>query len=379
MSPDDLDLELEAALGEQPSSEQMARLVAFWRRQSSAERRRRRLVRTTALAATLLAALGASMWIVRLHPPQPLTVQVNVPEAQTPEAEAPRHEDLPPAAADRLVHDLRDPRSAGRAPTAYEQVMFATITRTPVAVHAGALGAQIDQLIERLAADPTASAAAMAGDANLAERRAENILLRRLSRAHPTRRRAVVQLLAACGSARSAPALLQAARRDELRSDALAALEQVLGLDALAQAVPLTPDRKIRAALLDRLLTADSPAALRGYLQVATNRALRSDALAAAMACRAFPVEPLLAALEDDGKSIRLAAAIVLGHVDGPQVAERLIAIASRRERPPIEAWVALLACRDASADRFLSQASQQPRWLGQVNNARTYWARFIP
>ena len=188
-----------------------------------------------------------------------------------------------------------------------------------------------------------------------------------------------MQLLAACGSEHSAPALLQAARHDELQDAALAALEQVIGLDALAQAIPQTPDRQVRAALLNRLLTADSPAALRGYLQAASDRALRADALAAAMACRQLPVERLLAAFDDDDKSIRLAAAVVLGHVDGPQVAERLIAVVSRREHPPVEAWVALLACRDPSANRFLAQASQQPRWLGQVNNARTYWTRFIP
>jgi hypothetical protein len=188
-----------------------------------------------------------------------------------------------------------------------------------------------------------------------------------------------VQLLAACGSARATPALLQAARREELRPDAVAALAQILGPERLAQAVPLTSDRRVRAALLDRLLTAESPVALRGYLLMASDRRLRADALAAAAACRHFPAEALLAELEDEDKSIRLAAALVLGHVDGPQVARSLIAIASRREGAPVEAWVALLACRDAAADRFLAQASLQPRWLGQVNNARVFWARFIP
>jgi HEAT repeat protein len=249
--------------------------------------------------------------------------------------------------------------------------MFAAATRT--------MPAEVDQLIERLAADPAAKVGGAARSASLASRNAENILLRRLSRARPDRRHALIQLLATCGSARSVPALVEAARRTDLRDDALRALEQVLTLESLAQAVPMTHDRAVRAALLDRLLTADSPAALRGFLQITSDRGLRPDALAAATNCRQFPVEALLAALEDESKHVRLAAALVLGHVDGPQVAQSLIAIASRRDGAPVEAWVALLACRDAAADRFLAQASLQPRWLGQVNNARIVWARFIP
>jgi HEAT repeat protein len=372
MNPDDLDRQLEAALAAQPSPEQTARLVAFWREQSRAERRRRRMIQATALAATLLTAVAASLWLARPRAPEPVTVAAQAPKPATPE-------DSSSSAVVRVAHEIRDPRSAGRAPTAYEQAMFAAVTRTSVDVHARSLGVEVDALIERLAADPAANAGEMARDANLAERGAENILLRRLSRAQPHKRRAIVQLLAACGSARSAPALLDAARRDELRPDALAALEQILGVESLAQAIPMTHHRQVRAALLDRLLAAGSPVALRSFLQLASNRGFRPDVLAAAMACRAFPVEPLLAALEDENKQIRLAAAIVLGHVDGPQVAQSLIAIASRRDGAPVEAWVALLACRDAAADRFLAQASMQPRWLGQVNNARVYWARFIP
>jgi hypothetical protein len=372
MNSDDLDRQLKAALGAQPSTEQAARLIAFWRQRSRTERRRRRMVHATALAATLLTAVAASRWLVRARAPEPATVAEQAPTSPTPQ-------DSPSPTVVRIPHEIRDPRSAGRSPTAYEQAVFAAVTRTSVDVHARALGVEVDSLIERLAADPGANAGERARAASLADRGAENILLRRLSRAEPHERRAIVQLLAACGSARCAPALLDVARRDQLRPDALAALEQILGVDSLAQVVPMTHHREVRAALLQRLLTANSPVALRNFLQIASNRALRPVALAAAMSCPEFPVESLLASLEDENKQIRLAAAIVLGHVDGPQVAQSLIAIASRRDGAPVEAWVALLACRDAAADRFLAQASIEPRWLGQVNNARVYWARFIP
>ncbi len=67
---------------------------------------------------------------------------------------------------------------------------------------------------------------------------------------------------------------------------------------------------------------------------------------------------------------------MVLGHVNGPAVSEALIARVSQAGRAPVEAWVALLACRGEAADRFLAAAQQQPHTLGQVNNARMYWAQ---
>ena len=81
----------------------------------------------------------------------------------------------------------------------------------------------------------------------------------------------------------------------------------------------------------------------------------------------------------DATRAVRLSAALVLGHVDGPEISRALIARLSQPGPRPIEAWVALLGCRDPSAGAFLAQASRHPRSLGQFNHACLLRARIVP
>src|SRR5438477_13964 len=74
----------------------------------------------------------------------------------------------------------------------------------------------------------------------------------------------------------------------------------------------------LRARML-RLLSSDSPAAIRGYLSLVRNDATRFAAFAAAKDSRNFPTEAFIALLDDKDESVRIAAALVLGHVNGPE------------------------------------------------------------
>jgi hypothetical protein len=105
----------------------------------------------------------------------------------------------------------------------------------------------------------------------------------------------------------------------------------------------------------------------------------RGEALAAARATADLPIDSLVPLMDAANSSVRLAAARVLGHVNGPQVSRALIARVTQSDRAPVEAWMALLVCRGPAVDQFLGQAMHQPRLLAQVNNARAYWARMTP
>ncbi len=330
MTPDDLDKQIRAALGGEPSAGQLARLERFWREQSRAERRRRLLRRAAAAAASIVAI--AAMWLAI---GRRQAREISLPEVVV---EAPRAVDQRAAPAEAVA--AAPP--AGREPTAYERMMFALQT-----------GAR---------ATP------------------EQALATRLNRAtDDDERRRVIQQVGEHGSRESLAALMRAAERPAIREEALAAAEQIMGVGRLAEGVPLARDAAVRRALVARLLAAPSPAALRGFLALAADPATRGETLAAAAAVEQLPVAALVATLDGGDKQTRLAAAMVLGHVNGPTVSDALIARVSQSQRAPIEAWVALLACRGAPVDRFLAQAVVQPRLLGQVNSARAYWARVVP
>jgi hypothetical protein len=269
--------------------------------------------------------------------------------------------------------------SLGRLPSAYERVVFAAQTRNRVDAEQLELAARVDAAIERLATSADATAAEASGELAGSGPRGERLLLARLRRASPAQRRAIIELLAVHGTSESLPALVQAAEQPALRAAALAAVERLSGGAKLADAVGLARGPVVRRELLTRLLADGSNAALLGFLSLAAHGAMRDDALAAASASSTLPVNALMRLLEDDDRGVRLAAASVLGSVGGSQVSAALIARLSQPERAPVEAWVALLARRGPRVEQFLARASAEPRLLGQVNNARAYWARFIP
>ena len=116
--------------------------------------------------------------------------------------------------------------------------------------------------------------------------------------------------------------------------------------------------------------------ALRSYLSLVGNEAVRDEALAVADALPQRLLAALLARLDDEDEAVRLSAALVLGHANGPEVTNSLIALVTREPPSPVEAWIALVACRGEQAEKFFAYATRQPLLLGQVNRARMWWAR---
>ncbi len=157
--------------------------------------------------------------------------------------------------------------------------------------------------------------------------------------------------------------------------DAIEKQGGVAGLIANAQAAR---DRSLRAAAYDRLLTPGRDDGLHAYLSLVADERTRTEALMAITRAKDQPVDELLKILAADDRTTRLAAALVLGQINTPEVAEKLIARVTSAESSS-EAWIALFACRNPTADRFLAAASQQPRLLGHLNYARIQWTQLMP
>ncbi len=388
MNHNDLDEQIRAALQVERSPQQLARLECFWQRQSRVERRRRirrvAALAATTLAATTLAAVALSVWLGRQEPAR-RPLEASRPRQIAPTRPDPNHADAPQP-ADAPQHAMvaqrpsgAKPLSAGRPPTTYERFLFAVHTRRSAAGKPPSPVAKIDEVIGQLTRDPQADAEQLAESSGLMQYDAQRRLLPQLLRSSDERKHAVLQLLAVCGTWRSVPHLLRLGRRETFRDEALATIERIVGLERLADVVGRATDQRVRAALFNRLLTADSEPALRGYLSLVQHDATRAEALAVADAVGQPLLASLLALLDDEDEAVRLSAALVLGHANGPEVTHALIARVTQQPSDRTETWIALLVCRGAQAEEFFAYATRQPRLLGQVNLARVRLTRMIP
>ena len=382
MNPNDLDKQIRAALQVERSPRQLARLECFWQRQSAAQRRRRRIECAAALATAVAVVLSVSIWVWR-QPPAQEPLEANRPADVAPGTSDPNHaapDANHPQAPQRVVvtdpPDDKGSLSAGRPPTTYERFMFAVATRKAGATSRSSAVARIDEVIEQLMRDPRVDAEQLAQSSGMMEFDAERLLLRRLGRSTDDEKHAVVRLLGVCGTPRSTLQLLRLGQTEAFRDEALATIERIVGIERMADVLVQTADRSVRAAIFRRLLTADSEPALRSYLSLVRDGAVRDEALAVADAVPQRVLAALLARLDDEDEAVRLSAALVLGHTNGPEVTDSLIALVTREPPSPVEAWIALVACRGEQAEKFFAYATRQPLLLGRVNRARMWWAR---
>lgn len=373
MNDERLDPLIRDALHAEPAAEQIAQLEAFWQSRSRRERRWRMGRRALALAASVLAAAAVASWIMRERIGQGDLADVPRPEANI------AGEMQPPNAAPPETAIAESPTlPMGRAPTAMEQLAFYSGKQRGATAADEMLATVVEDMIRQVVGGEVepqqavdATGIAMAG--------IERELLKRLPRSIENEKRTVVRLLSACGSDKSVPALLKLSRRSGFRDESLAAVEQIVGTAGLAQAARLAGDPQSRRVLMVRLLSAgeeQTHAPVRDFLALVQDAATRGDALAAAEAVPQLPLETLLAMLKSDDKPVRLSAALVLGHVNGPEVTRHLVELVTAERSAPTEAWIALLACRGELAEEFLGYAARSPQLLGQVNTARIEWAR---
>jgi hypothetical protein len=383
MSHDELDDQIRAALRTEPSAEQLARLERFWREKSRAEAWRRRGWRVAALAATIVVVAALSLWqyqqsLSRAARPIPIADNTLPTAPAVSIAHAEPGSGAPDAAVAIETRPREDSFSVGRSPTAYERLVFAMQRRDTAAARSPATATVVDKLIDDVSRDPHVNAKQLVATTGLAGRELEDALLRRLRRSTEDRKLAVLRLLEVCGTTRSTPALWQISRRDTLRDAALATIERIVGIERLPEVVSQAADVRVRAAVARRLLTAGSEGGLRGYLSLVKGNETRALALIVADELPDPPVPKLLSCLDDDDEAVRLSAAVVLGHLNGPEIAKALVDRVVQDPAATAETWIALLACRGEYAEEFLSYATRQPQLLAHVNSARVHWARIM-
>ena len=387
MNNHDLDKLIHDSLQAEPSRQQLARIEDFWREQSKAvtshgTRRLRRFCRpkywAAAIATTIMVAVATSLCLWMQEPSRE-PVATKLPTPIEPTVSGNKHVGEPKVVVAAESQPKDDSPSAGRPPTAYERIFFAAATRKSVAAEQSSMIAKIDTAIGKLVLDPEDNVEQLAKSLRSTQCDTEGLLLRRLLRSKDDRKRAVMQLLAVCGTRRSTLHLLRLSKREAFRAEALTAVERIVGVEQLAQLASQTDNRHVRAAIYERLLGADSEPALRGYLFLVSSEAYGAEALAAADTVSGPLLQRLLDLLKDKDEGVRLAAAMVLGHANGPEVADALIELVTTKKDPPsspaeswnpTEAWIAIMACRSRQTEEFLSYVQCQPKLLGQFNRA---------
>ncbi len=368
---DALDDAIRNAMQVEVNESRLARLEHYWNIQSQRERWRRNARRVIGLSAAAVVVV-AGLLLVWSREQRIDTAQVVQDSSRQVVESVPA---IVPLTENTVP--IKPSLSAGRPPTAYEQLMFAA--RTGVEMRHVATAAKLDEAIRSVAANGDVDAAKIVASSGLKRAEAEAHLLRRLEIAPADDQHAVLRMLAACGSPRSAPALLQLAQHESLRTEALATLEQLIGIEGLARVVRQSPDPNVRSALMLRLLTAGSDSGLLGYLSLVLNGATRAEALSVAKTEPKVPVAELITLLDHGEEPVRMAAAMTLGHINGPETTRLLITRITEKPANSSEAWIALMACRGDMARDFLEYATRRPQLLGYYNNARVRWAQMIP
>jgi HEAT repeat protein len=371
-APDDaIDRAIRDALQSDVDHERVASLEHFWRVQSQRDRWRRMAWRTVAAVAATVAIVAGGIFV--WHRDQQQLVEARS-KPDSGKATVQSISVAPPVRHKKNAVELSN--LPGRSPTAYEQLVFAA--RSGVETQPKSNATAIDTLIQRVAADDAADPAKLLKDEGIKHAAAEALLLRQLPRSPANRQQAILRLLAACGSPRSVPALLRLAKAEPMRADALITLEQIVGEDGLTNAVGLSTDSAVRKAIVLRLLASDSQDGLPSFLSLVANPATRADALLAAKSMPTPPIERLIPLLDSPDESVRVYSAIALGHINGPETTQLLIARITQKPANSREAWLALMECRGATAREFLAYATRSPQLLGYYNNARVRWAQVI-
>jgi hypothetical protein len=161
--------------------------------------------------------------------------------------------------------------------------------------------------------------------------------------------------------------------------EVLAEIEETGGVEGLVRAAKRAREPQLQRTAIARLLEIATDEALLGYLALVRDGTTRSAALVAADADSQLPLASMLAFLDHDDRAVRRSAAFVLGHVNGPEVTQALIARVTEEPSGATETWMALMECRGEMAQQFVAYAATRPQLLGHLNGARVQLAYVVP
>ncbi len=235
-----------------------------------------------------------------------------------------------------------------------------SILRSTKAVDPAATHDFVESAVARLVADPKADPAVVVAELRAAPVENEMRLLMLLGTAAVPDQTAAIRLLAELGDPASVPALLRAAGEKSLHAVAIGALSRIADAQTIDRLVRDETSTDLQRLLLAALLGRDEPVALGIYLNYVDSKTYGPTALAATELVSNPPMERLFSTLHSTSEFERLAAARVLGRIDGPATTERLIALFEEGQSRQ-EACVALLSSRGEEAANFVSNARTNP------------------
>jgi hypothetical protein len=417
-----------------PAQPAVARLTQNWQQAWSARRRREALARRAAalaIAATLLGAVAIG-WL-GLQPKERPIAETKLRIAPSPVRSAPPPERAPivsksPPSFEGARHEARRPTIAAQSPTRevasepthwrspnqLELLLLAAADRNPTRstsspsvakerppqnppssivakspsnarrkASVASKGPSAEEIVraavKRLASDKKADPATIAAQLQSDTPRHERLLLGMLNRGEMAEQVAVLHLLAEVGSPAAVGPLLQAAAAPELHRAAILALARLSGPRLVAELALAEPNVELRQTLLAALLSPGDLASLELFLEFAADEKTADAALAAAVSVKRPPMDLLFAALSDPLEVRRVAAARVIGRIDGPATTLRLIAMVESGVNRH-EACIALLSSRGAEAVHYVdSVAERDPTLASILSGARLFTTSDVP
>jgi HEAT repeat protein len=214
--------------------------------------------------------------------------------------------------------------------------------------------------VARLVADPNADPAQAAESLRSASPVNEVRMLAILTNSRPPEKIAAARLLGEIGGPGAVPDLLRASADPSLHVATIGALSRIADSATINQLVREETSKDLQRILLSALLGRGDGEAVSLYLSYVVNGSTTETALTAAESVQNPPMDLLFSELQSPSELERLAAARVLGRIDGPATTERLIAMLEEGSSRQ-EACVALLSSRGPDAANFVKSARTNP------------------
>ncbi len=405
---DPLDKLLHEATWPQPRPAAQTRLALAWRAAWEARLRRERLVRRAAVAAVAASFTVSAIVVWQLThrvrdpmaPPQqadrgPVEKVVQPPDRHP--AVLPRPASLPSPDERQLPRISTDAKTLAthngdqpvfsRPPTELELLLLdacgrrrdlrpaprpkpRAIARRTKASPNGEDASRVAAAVARLAANPQADPARISAELRSARVRSERQLIAVLRKTQPASQIAAARLLAEVGGPASVPILLEASSIPRLHDAAVAALARIADWSIVNELALRERNPDLQRALMASLLSRGDEPSLDCYLRFVENEGTSGTALSAADRVGDPPLELLFAVLNGTVEPRRIAAARVIGRIDGPATTRRLIGMIEQGTSRQ-EACIALLSSRGAEAVQFVEYASNDPQWQPLLQAAR--------
>jgi hypothetical protein len=219
--------------------------------------------------------------------------------------------------------------------------------------------------VKRLVSDPKVDVARVSAQIRTAALKHEEFLLATLDQGKAPEQIAALRLLAEIGSAAAIGPTLRAAAVPELHRAAIGTLVRIADSSIVGELVLGEQNADLQRTLLAALLSRGEPA-LEQFLNFVANEGTADAALAAAQSLQNPPMDLLFSSLSDPLEARRIAAARVIGRIDGAATTRRLIAMVESGVNRH-EACIALLSSRGQEAVRYVDTAAEHDPSLAAI------------